>query len=118
MTIPRAAVRYGRHPRGGWNVIHRSTGIVLGCVVLWPDGIWIVYLPHVDENCGEGGTREDAAALLLHQSIHEPPGFEKRSGRTGGYLRKATEAEARRLDPAAWEHWDRVAPLFTEDHPE
>ena len=116
-ALPRGAVRYGRHPRGGWNVIHRQTGAILGCVVLWPDGVWIVYLPFVDENCGEGGTREDAAALLLEQAIHEPPGFDLKNSDTipPTYIRAATEAEARRLAPEAWEHWDLVGPFFNPE---
>jgi hypothetical protein len=116
-TIPRTAVRYGRHPHGaGWsNVIHRATGIVLGTVVRWPDGAWIVYLPFADERCDEAGTREDAAACLLSQGIHEPPGFELHDGKGGNdYVRDATETEARRLAPEAWKHWDLVGPFFTE----
>lgn len=98
--LPRGAIRAGRHTMGtGWaTVIHRGSGVVLGHVVRWPDGAWIVYLPYVAERCDEAGTREGAIACLLHAGIHEPPGFERRDG-SDRYLRDAAEVEARRLAP-------------------
>lgn len=118
--IPRRDVRVSPI-RPGHAIIRHRSGLELGEVLLWDDGVWVAYAGPVDpkgcdEKTGDAGTRAEAVDLILNADAHSPNELELRSGTTMGLrLRDATEEESRREMPAAWAWWDKVRPLCTED---
>ncbi len=116
--LNRSDVILKRHPigPGGCYVKHRR-GVVLGEVLRWPDGVWVAYAGEVrpsglDEKSGEGHSREDAIAVLLHPHAHMPPMLGVLCGKSWRRVRDATEAECREECPEQWAWWDKVRPLF------